>query len=180
LAALLCALTHKTRTLLLSDPKRYVRQRTDLAKDLAYNLIHRGQFQIRLTVDRREMMTRNSRQWFTVLCGAAAVLTVGCSSLKTPTTASVAVSAAAVENASGAGGAEFAPVEMNSAREKMALANKAMAAKNYKLAGEFAVQAQADAKLAQSKANSAKAQTAANALQDDIRVLREELDRTSK
>lgn len=124
-------------------------------------------------------MTKNSKRWFTVLC-AAVVMSTGCSSLKTPATASVAVSKAAVENASGAGGAEFAPVEMNSAREKMALANKAMAAKNYKLAGDLATQAQADAKLAQSKANSTKAQTAADALQDDIRVLREELDRASK
>jgi len=126
------------------------------------------------------MMTKNSKLWFTVLCGAAVVLTVGCSSLKTPATADVAVSKAAVENAAGAGGAEFAPVEMNSAREKLALANKAMAAKDYKLAVDLASQAQADAKLAQGKANSAKAQTAADALQDDIRILREELDRANK
>jgi len=115
-----------------------------------------------------------------VLCGAALVLMAGCSSLKTPATADVAVSKAAVENAAGAGGVEFAPVEMNSAREKMALANKAMADKNYKLAVDLAAQAQADAKLAQSKANSAKAQAAANALQDDIRVLRDELERSRK
>ena len=125
-------------------------------------------------------MTRNSRQWFTVLCGAAIVLTVGCSSLKTPATADVAVSKAAVENAAGAGGAQYAPLEMNAAREKMALANKAMTAKDYKLAIELAGQAEADAKLARSKANSAKAQAAADALDDDIRVLRTELDRTSK
>lgn len=106
----------------------------------------------------------------------AVVLTVGCSSLKTPATAVVAVSKAAVENATGAGGAEFAPVEMNSAREKLALANKAMVAKDYKLAVDLASQAQADAKLAQGKSNSAKAQTAADALQDDVRILREELD----
>ena len=125
-------------------------------------------------------MAINSKQWCIVLCGAVVVLTAGCSSMKTPATASVAVSKAAVDNAAGAGGAEFAPVEMNSAREKMALATKAMTAKNYKLANDLATQAQADAKLAQGKANSAKAQSAANALQDDIRVLREELDRASK
>lgn len=125
-------------------------------------------------------MTTHSKKWLTVLCGAVVVLTVGCSSMKTPATASVAVSQAAVENAAGAGGAEFAPVEMNSAREKMALANKAMTAKNYKLANNLANQAEADAKLAQSKANSAKAQTAADALQDDIKVLREELNRVNK
>jgi hypothetical protein len=125
-------------------------------------------------------MTKNSKQIGAVLCVAAVVLIAGCSSLKTPATASVAVSKAAVENAAGAGATEFAPVEMNSAREKMALANKAMAAKDYKLARDLANQAQADAKLAQSKANSAKAQTAADTLQDDIRVLREELDRANK
>jgi hypothetical protein len=125
-------------------------------------------------------MTRNSKQWFAVLGGAALILTVGCSSLKTPATADVAVSKAAVESAAGAGGAEFAPVEMSAAREKIALANKAMAAKDYKLAVDLASQAQADAKLAQGKANSAKAQAAADALQDDIRVLREELDRANK
>lgn len=114
------------------------------------------------------------------LLGASALVAPGCSSMKTPATASVAVSTAAVDNAAGAGGAEFAPVEMSSARNKMALANKAMAAKDYKLANELATQAQADAKLAQGKADSAKAKTAADALQDDIRVLREELDRTSK
>lgn len=125
-------------------------------------------------------MTTNTQRWLTVIGATAVVLTVGCSSLKTPATANVAVSSAAVENAASAGGAEFAPVEMNSAREKMSLANKAMAGKNYKLANELATQAEADAKLAQGKANSAKAQTAANALQDDIRVLREELNRTGK
>lgn len=125
-------------------------------------------------------MTRNSKRWLAVLCGTVVIMAAGCSSMKTPATASVAVSKAAVDNAAGAGGAEFAPIEMNSAREKMALANKAMTAKNYKLANDLATQAQADAKLAQGKASSAKAQTAADALQDDIRVLREELDRASK
>jgi hypothetical protein len=125
-------------------------------------------------------MTRDSKKWFTVLFGATVLLTLGCSSMKTPATADVAVSKAAVENAASAGGTEFAPIEMSAAREKLALANQAMLAKNYKQAIELATQAQADAKLAQGKANSAKAQAAANALQDDIRILREELDRASK
>lgn len=123
------------------------------------------------------MMTTCSKPWALALCVVTLVLTAGCSSLKTPATADVAVSKAAVDNAAAADGAEFAPVEMVGARSKLALANKAMASKDYKLAIDLAAQAQADAKLAQSKANSAKAQAAADALQDDIRVLREELDR---
>ncbi len=122
-------------------------------------------------------MTRNFRRLSAVLCGAAATLLLGCSSLKTPATADVAVSKAAVDNAASSGATQFAPVEMTAAREKLALANQAMAVKDYKQARNMAAQAQADAKLAQSKANSAKAQAAADALQDDIRVLREELER---
>jgi len=126
------------------------------------------------------MMMKFQNPWALALCSAALVLTTGCSSLKTPATADVAVSKAAVDNAASADGAEFAPVEMTAARNKLALANKAMASKDYKQAIDFAAQAQADAKLAQGKANSAKAQAAANALQDDIRVLREELERNAR
>ena len=125
-------------------------------------------------------MTQNSKIVLAALLGATVLFTVGCSSMKTPATADVAVSKAAVENASGAGGAEYAPVEMRAAREKMALANQAMTAKDYKLAAGLALQAEADAKLAKSKADSAKAQAAADALQEDLRVLRAELDRASK
>ena len=125
-------------------------------------------------------MTGNSKKWFAALFGASVLLTVGCTSLKAPATADVAVSKAAVENASTAGATEFAPIEMNSAREKLAQANLAMQAKDYKRAVVLANQAQADAKLAQGKANSAKAQATADALQDDVRVLREELDRVNQ
>ena len=125
-------------------------------------------------------MKKTTRRGLALLSVAALALSVGCTSLKTPATADVAVSKAAVDNAASAGGAQYAPVEMNAAREKLALANKAMLAKDYKEARELANQAQADAKLAQSKANSEKAQAAANVLQDDIRVLREELNRAQQ
>jgi hypothetical protein len=128
----------------------------------------------------RKMMRISTKQWFAAFCAVALSITFGCSSLKTPATADVAVSKAAVDNASGAGGMEYAPVEMTSAREKLVRANKAMADKDYKLARDLAAQAQVDAKLAQSKANSSKAQIAADALQDDIRILRDELDRTAR
>jgi hypothetical protein len=125
-------------------------------------------------------MTSNSRKWYVAWCGIALLLASGCSSLKTPATADIAVSKAAVADAAGAGGGDFAPAEMKSAREKIALANQAMAVKEYKRASDLANEAQADAKLAQGKANSAKAQQAAQTLQEDIRFLREELDRASK
>jgi hypothetical protein len=114
-----------------------------------------------------------------VVCGLTVFIAAGCSSLKTPATADVAVTNAAVDNAVGAGGAQFAPMEMNAARTKLALARDALAHKDYKLAISLADQSKADAKLAQGKANSAKARAAADALEDDIQILREEINRNN-
>jgi len=113
-----------------------------------------------------------------MLCAAA--LLSACASQKTPATADVAVSRAAVENAAQAGAAELAPAELLAAREKLQQASRALADKDYKLASDLSQQAQADAKLAQSKATSAKATSAANEVQENVRVLREELDRANK
>jgi hypothetical protein len=115
-----------------------------------------------------------------MLCGAAVLLGLAaCASDKAPATADVAVSRAALANATSAGAADLAPAEMQSAREKLMRANQALAAKDYKTAQDLATQASADAQLAQSKANSAKATSAADELQQNIRLLREELNRAN-
>ena len=117
----------------------------------------------------------------TVLCAAVVLALAGCASKqRAPAAADVAVSKNAVENAVSAGAADLAPEEITTARSKMLRANQALAAKDYALARDLATQAQADAKLAQSKANSAKATAAANALDNDLRVLREEVDRANR
>ncbi|XYJ09180.1 DUF4398 domain-containing protein [Telluria sp. B2] len=117
------------------------------------------------------------------LVGGAALATLlvlgGCASQKAPATADVAVSRNAVQNAVQAGAAELAPAEITAARAKMMRANEALAARDYKLARELAMQAQADAQLAQSKANSAKATAASDALNEDLRVLRQEVERAN-
>lgn len=117
-----------------------------------------------------------------LLAGAAVLaLLAACSSpQKAPAAADVAVSKNAVENAVQAGAAELAPDEITMAREKMLKANQALQAKDYKLARELAIQAEADAKLAQSKATSAKATAAASALDADLRALRQEVDRANQ
>jgi N-acyl-D-aspartate/D-glutamate deacylase len=115
------------------------------------------------------------------LAAVAAVLALSaCASPnRAPATADVAVSRNAVDNAVSAGAAQLAPEEINAARAKMMAANQALAAKDYKLASQLATQAQADAQLAQSKANSAKATAASQALNEDLRVLRQEVDRAN-
>jgi uncharacterized protein YcfL len=110
---------------------------------------------------------------------AAMLVLTGCASQKAPATADVAVSRNAVQNAVQAGAAELAPAEITAARAKMMRANEALAARDYRLARELAMQAQADAQLAQSKANSAKATAASDALNEDLRVLRQEVERAN-
>jgi len=127
-------------------------------------------------------MTNISKyQWYRTVSGIglAAVIVAGCASVPAPTE-QIAVSKAAVANAVGAGGPEFAPAEMRTAQDKLDRADQAMAAKDYERARWLAEEAQVDAQLAVTKARSAKAQKAAYALQEDGRVLREELNRKSK
>jgi hypothetical protein len=110
---------------------------------------------------------------------AAIVLMAGCASTPAPTE-QMAVSRAAISNAMSAGGNQFAPVQLKSAMDKMDAAERAMAEKNYELALRLAEQAEVDARLAAEMARSAKARQAADAVQEDIRVLRQEIERLSK
>jgi len=107
----------------------------------------------------------------------AAALMAACANAPTE---QLAVSKAAVANAVDTGAPEFAPVEMRTAQEKMDRANQAMAAKKYDQAQWMAQQAQVDAQLAVTKTRAAKAEKASSAVQDDSRVLREEMDRRNK
>jgi hypothetical protein len=152
-----------------------VRQRTDLYGQEAYNVTNT------IFLQWENTMSKQSMSLLLRVGAAAAVLGLAaCASPeKTPATAAVAVSHNAVDNAVSAGAPELAPEEITAARSKMMQANQALAAKDYKRARELAVQAQADAKLAQAKANSAKATAASNALNEDLRVLRQEVDRAN-
>src|SRR5688572_25299227 len=123
---------------------------------------------------------KTNRSYATLLSLAcAAALVAACASTPAPTE-QMAVSKSAIANAVSAGGPEYAAVEMKSAQDKMDGANRAMAKEDYDVARALAEQAQTDARLAEQKAHSAKAQKAAAVMQDDIRVLREELNRKTK
>lgn len=110
---------------------------------------------------------------------SAVMLIAGCASISAPTE-QMAISRAAVSNAVNAGGNQFAPVQTKSALDKMSAAEQAMADKNYELASRLAEQAEVDATLASEMVRSTKAQKAADALQENIRVLREEIERQSR
>lgn len=120
---------------------------------------------------------RNHGRAFALAC--AFTLVAGCASTPAPTE-QMAVSKSAIANAVSAGGPEYAAVEMRSAQDKMDGAHRAMAKEDYDVARTLAEGAQADARLAEKKAHSAKAQKAAAVMQEDSRVLREELNRKTK
>lgn len=127
------------------------------------------------------MKNISKHQWYRTLgqIGFAAVVMAGCASVPPPTE-QIAVSKAAVANATSAGGNEFAPADMRAARDKLDRANKAMTAEDYKNARSLAEQAELDAQLAAAKARSAKAQKAAVTVEEDSRVLRREIERNSQ
>ena len=106
----------------------------------------------------------------------SAIFMVGCESIPAPTE-QITTSRTAVNNALSAGGNEFAPLQLKSAMEKMEAAERAMGEKNYVLARQLAEEAQIEAQLAGAMARSAKAQKAADALQEASRTLRQEIDR---
>ena len=105
-----------------------------------------------------------------------ASLVASCASIPPPT-GQMAVSKLAVSNATSAGGNEFAPVPLKSAMQKMDQAEQAMTTEDYARARDLAEQAQVDAQLSNATARSAKAKKAVSALQEDNRVLRQEIDR---
>lgn len=110
---------------------------------------------------------------------AVAIFIAGCASIPAPTE-QMAVSKVAVSNATSAGGNEFAPQALKSAMEKMDAAERAMAEQDYLRARQLAEQAQVDAQLAAVTARSAKAQKAAQELQEGNRVLQQEIERNAQ
>ena len=112
------------------------------------------------------------------IVAVAAILIAGCASNPGPIE-QMATSRAAVSSANSAGANEYAPIQLKLAMDKMSGAERAMANQDYVLARQLAEEAQADAQLAGAAARSAKAQKAADAVQEDSRVLRQEIDRKS-
>lgn len=105
---------------------------------------------------------------------------VGCSAKIPPPTQRIALSEAAINQAEASGAVEFAPVEMRSARDKLAQSRAAMNLNENKKALQLAEQAEVDAKLAEAKARTAKSQQAVTELQQSIETLKMEIERKTK
>jgi hypothetical protein len=91
-----------------------------------------------------------------------------------PPTEQYAVTQSAVNSAVSAGGTEYAAVEMKSAQDKLKAAELAMHDKNYDKARQLAEQAEWDARVAERKAQAAKADQAVKDSQKAVQELRQE------
>lgn len=100
------------------------------------------------------------------------VLLAGCAG--NPPSEQYAVTQSAVNAAVSAGGTEYAPVEMKSAQDKFKQAELAMQEKKYDDARKYSEQAEWDARVAERKAQAAKAQRAVQDARQGVNELREE------
>lgn len=114
----------------------------------------------------------------TSLMAGVVFFMTGCASIPPPTDR-LAVTKAAIADASASGANEFAPVELKSAMDKLGEAERAMADKEYVQAKRLAEEAELAAKLAETKTHTAKAQKAVDNAKESNRILREELQRAA-
>ena len=115
-----------------------------------------------------------------LVAALAALALSGCATTSNAPVEQLAVARSAVNDEASAGSAEFAPLELRSAQEKLDRANAAMADKAYDDARRYAEAAEADAKLAAVTARSVKAQRAVTEVESGIRALREEIARSTR
>ena len=92
----------------------------------------------------------------------------------------IAVAKASLQRAEGSGAPEFAPVELASARDKLARAEKANADRNLQPASALADQANADAQLAEATAQQQRSSKAAKEFDASMQALRQESTRSSQ
>ena len=109
---------------------------------------------------------------FAALALGSSLVLAGCAG--NPPTEQYAVTQSAVNSAVSAGGTEFAAVEMKAAQDKFKQAEIAMHDKKYDEAKRLAEQAEWDARVAERKAQAAKAQKAVQDARQGVEELREE------
>ncbi len=107
----------------------------------------------------------------------AMLMVAGCASKATPPVAELATAQSAVIQAESAGAREHAAQELLMAREKLAQAESAMQAERYEQALQLAEQAIVDARLAEAKVRTVRAQRAVDEVKEGIETLRGELER---
>jgi hypothetical protein len=112
-------------------------------------------------------------------CAAVAVGLTACVSTPIPNE-KIAVAKASVQRAEQSGAPELAPVEMAAARDKLARAEQAAAARDAQPANQLAEQAEVDARLAEATAQQQRSRKAAMEFDASMRALRNESLRSTE
>jgi hypothetical protein len=113
------------------------------------------------------------------LCTAMALSIAGCATTPMPNE-QIGVAKSSVQRAEQSGAPEFAPVEMATARQELASAEKAAADRKTRPATEWAEKANVDAQLAEATAREYRAHAAAVEFDASIAALRQESQRSSQ
>lgn len=101
----------------------------------------------------------------------------GCAAKTPAPERQVTLATQSIDQAESSGAVEFAPVELESARDKLNQAKLAMDREENIKAGRLADEAMVDANLAEAKARSAKSEKVVAELKESIRVLKQEMNR---
>jgi len=107
------------------------------------------------------------------LCTAIALSIAGCASTPIPNE-QIAVAKSSVQRAEQSGAPEFAPVEMATARDELAAAEKAAANRDAQPATQWAEKANVDAQLAEAKAREQRSHKALIEFEASMAALRQE------
>ncbi|MCK9564022.1 MAG: DUF4398 domain-containing protein [Bacteroidales bacterium] len=113
-----------------------------------------------------------SSTWIATATLGCALFLAGCAG--NPPTTELAVATQAINAADTAGGTQYAPAEIRTARDKLAAAERAVADKEYDKARRLAQQAEWDARVAERKAQAEKVQRALQDARQGVEELREE------
>jgi hypothetical protein len=108
-----------------------------------------------------------------------AAMAVACASTPIPNE-KIAVAKSSVQRAEQSGAPELAPVELASARDKLARAEKAAASREMQPATMLAEQANVDAQLAEATANWQRSHKAAMEFDASMQALRQESTRATQ
>jgi len=112
-------------------------------------------------------------------CAVIALTLTACATTNPAADEKIAVAKAAVQHAEGSGAPELAPVELAAARDKLARAEQANAARQPVPATQLADQANADAQLAEATAQKERSHKAAMEFDASMLALRQESMRSS-
>ena len=115
----------------------------------------------------------------TALFTASVIVLGACASSNPVADEKIAVAKASLQRADGSGAPEFAPVELATARDKLARAEKANADHDLQPATNLAEQANVDAQLAEATAQEQRAHKAAMEFDSGINTLQQETMRSS-